>query len=551
MQGTEYRVRGDSDSHNGVLWERQSAPTILEFIRRKIMPESPTIISEENIPFLDSLIIEEYLYEKIEHKQANNSRSWHSKVARPSELMIDLQESASLPVSSPILRYNLIPRAVVGHATEGHVMFSENHGFGKRVNTSLEDIISDEVLRALTKEDGSSAYSGREEFLTETQELINSIANLLTRSVNTYDKTIRATDEEGKPILGLGFLKNVDLNPQALLTGYYFGAHFDDYKDIRKEAERLHGLNYGGGETYLVDRELAAGLGIDLKEFTSGDYTDEVLKVQPFEKRMNIFKNIGLVKDMSGIDFAKTKNWEEVLEQGENMIDNNLHIQQYIREKKGKGGSDDVLIRLASFLKYNGNYKSKNSAWYNGLQVGAQLADFVDTLEKATAIYIPHGMDNGLAKFIEQKWLDKARNDPTYRKVHNIKPGQLEKEEYALVDKKELVTLTALGINPRTQIHSSARYFLKRQEIPGLTATDTAEYTTTIEQEFLYMQKKLEDLGCNMNNIHGKPSLEGELYENSGILIGFNRQPFKYFMTHFENNVLPFALRKTVPKKQI
>jgi len=61
-----------------------------------------------------------------------------------------------------------------------------------------------------------------------------------------------------------------------------------------------------------------------------------------------------------------------------------------------------------------------------------------------------------------------------------------------------------------------------------------------LEQEFLYMQNKLETLGCNTNSKMGK-KLVGNLCPNSDVLIGFTRTPFQEFIDYIDIHVIPYA----------
>lgn len=547
----------------------------LEIIQSRIRPELPISmikIKKENVPYLDTRVLVEYMRQEIKVNGVNNRKTWESYKASKDEIITDI-ELDDVIISSPELQNNLKLRSTAGHAREGHVYFKkENGGPGPKPNTTLEDIISDRVLQELVDENDQLLYRNRNEYLEETQEKINDVAKFLVNCVNSYKKSLKPIDSTGNPLLGIDFLKEFQVNPQAVLKGYFFGAFFDNYDEIRKEVEQKFQVNYGGGETYLANIKLIKKAGVHLTEFTTNNYIDEIIQEQPHNKKIKIFKDADLIINVPEPD-TKRKTWSQILEEdGIDLTKSSTNfIQQYIRTKSGRGGADDVLVRLAAFIDFNEDYKNKTAEWYNGLQLGAQLADIVDTLEKATKYFVQGGQDEVLGKFINNLWLEKT-NDRTYRNIHNINLKDIKNKDFALVDKNQIIYLTALGINPkREQIHSSVKYFLKYQEmnIPNtqlntnkkLTFKNAQELkdfmnstsiidTTAIEQEFLYMQKKLESLGCNMRNYNGQ-MLSGNLCPNSDVLIGFKRTPFKEFVSYMDNQVIPYAHKMSLkPEKE-
>lgn len=510
-----------------------------------------------NYSFIDLDVLIAYISEEMRVNGEENVSNW-DKQKPPDKKIINALKYSDLELSSPSLRYNLLPRAVLGHAREGHSLFRKRKKSNKYPNVSLNDIIKKEVLQELKNDSEKSIYKTTNQYLTESQDFINSIVDFLTIAINSY-KNISLADSKGQPILGLDPSLELELNPIAVLKGYYFGAHFDNYQDIRKPAEERYGLPYGGGTSQLINLDKLKKTGISLEELAKGNFSDEVLNAQPSEKISNALKKLRIIKKRKRVDYTKAKSWRNLLNKyGTNITPNHnkKYLQQYIRTAKGRGGADDVLIRLAAFIDFDYRYKTRDSAWYNGLQIGAQLADFVDTLEKAASYYLPDGQDESSAKYIEQKWLRKARNDPEYRKIFKIKKEDLKENKFVLVDKEQIIRLTALGINPKKgQIHSSARYFLREQEVANedldnsLTGKSADKYTTnTITQEMLYMQDKLSKMGVNMADKKGNFPIKGKLCENSDILIGFHKIPLKMFISYMDENVIPYA--KTVSFKQ-
>jgi len=498
--------------------------------------QPPIITNLNTIPFLDLDVIIQHLTNKTLEQKLDNKMAWLSKVAESEDIAEDIH-STGFPIISKPLYDNLLVRSIVGHAANGHSWFGNEFGPGKMPNTTNENIVSNEVFNLLQEYTSATPkYSNSSEYFNETQGFIDDIVNVLERAVNSYKKTITLNDEKKDAFLGIDLFNDIEIDPQALLKGFYYGAQFDSYEDIRKIAEEKYDLRYGGGEEYLLNKDKVINTGINLKEFSTQNYLDNMLLAQPHKKRIKLFEKMGILLANEEINFEKFDSWSSLLEKhGRDMTSKEYagFFRQYLRTKKGKGGSDDTLIRLAAFIDFDEQYKSRGSAWYNGLQIGAQLADLIDTLEKATAYFVPGGQDVAIAKYIEQKWLKKARANKTYRQIHKIKTESLVNNEYALVNKEQIIMLTALGINPKEEIHSSARYFLKVQN-------PDKHPTSTIEQEFIYMQNKLSELGIDMTQ-SGEKVFSGTQCENTDVLIGFRKQPFKSFINHMDNDVFPIA----------
>lgn len=540
----------------------------LAVIYSRVRPNFPNKmvnnIKQKDVPFLDPDVISEYLRQEIEINGKSNKKIWDHYKATSEDLITDIKLDDVL-ISSPKMQYNLKVRSTAGHAAEGHVYFNKNFGGspGKKVNTTLENIISNEVLEKLFSEQNKSIYSGKIQYVEETQSFINDIANFLITCTNSYKKILSPVTNSGEPLLGIEFFNKLQVDPQAVIKGYFFGAFFDNYDIIRKSVEEKFGVNYGGGEAYLANIELIKRAGINLSNFKSNCYNDKIIEVQPHKKKIEVLKKAKILLDIPEPNFNKF-SWEQILEKdGVDLTLPKYHnvIQQYIRTKTGRGGADDVLIRLAAFIDFDKNHKNKTAEWFNGLQLGAQLADIIDTLEKSTKYFLQGGQDETLAKFINKLWLNKIK-DTTYRQVHNINVDSIVDHDFALVDKNQIIYLTSLGINPkRTQIHSSTKYFLKYQEmtveninlqtekklifkdgseLQEFLRGNTAIITSALEQEFLYMQNKLETLGCNMNSKVGK-KLIGNICPTSEILIGFTKIPFREFVDYMDLNVIPYA----------
>lgn len=522
-----------------------------------------------NLSEIPEDVLTDYIKKEFDYNIRFKEIHWNNRKASTEQLRLDIAVSDFFETYSPKLHTNLLIRAIIGHAREGHVHFQGE----KFPNTTLADVINDDVLKG--------KYQSAASYLDETQSFINSIAEFLIGAINSNHKTINFRSPDGQPLLGMNFLADLKFDTLALLKGFYFGAHFDNYAEIRSAAEDRYGINYGGGVSRLINKDLVMRSGIHLDQFKTWDYNDPLLRSQSSFKLLDAFEKSGLFLPDKEVYYSDYNSWNDLIEnEGTNNSKDNNIVMEYFKTVKGRGGSDDVLIRLASFIDFDSHFKQKDASWYMGLQLGAGLADWVDTYEKATTYYIPGGQDETMAKFLQAKWISRVRRDANYRKMHNIKPYN-SYDGHILVNKDQLIKLTGLGINPKGgAIHSSARYFLRLQKIDpddlgnitlnGFEQINTAidsnccftknedsdesiylPKTTSFHQELIYMQLKLDNLGCKIRNPDGSFPIKGKLALNSEILVGFEKRPLKHFVNHMDNNVIPYALKamKAEPNK--
>ncbi|MEM4755726.1 MAG: hypothetical protein QW594_01195 [Candidatus Woesearchaeota archaeon] len=491
---------------------------------------------------MDLLVLVPYV--KQTYTSPENILHWEKKVASKEAIIIDLQMS-DYYIDSKRLKYNIIPRTVLGHAQQGHASFAKTEG--PKPNTALEDIIEDGVIQEIKDQEKKSVYASSKDYREETHHLCLEITSMFEKALHSYEPYFYLVHDDGSPLLGIEMLKHLKLSTQAFLQGGFFGGKFDNYREIRQEAEQRFNLYYGGGEEFLLNRNAAKQYGFDLDAFTENNYHDELLNAYlDYEHRLALFFELGILLPNKTIPLAEYPRWEELLSQeGIDMTactDQDI-IQQYVRIKQGKGGSDDLLIGLASLIEFDNPKNQYAPEDIIARRLGAQFADTLDTLVKSTKYYVPGGYDEQFFTFLEQQWIKKARSDDQYRKAHQIDTKRLEKEAYALVDKDEIIRLVALGINPsQAPLHSSTRYFLKVQNLEKMK-------TTAIEQEMLYLQDFFERCGFMMRS-NGEPFIKGTLVSgDADIKIGFHQQPFDYFKMHFNQAMMTAMNMYMIPKE--
>lgn len=524
----------------------------LKFIAKGSKSYPVKNIKLENLDALPLSLLSSYLRINFpDEKRFKNTLFWEEKVAVDEDIIRDLKVSGDgFNLLPPTLLSNLTPRAVVGHAQNGHSTFSSTK---IAPNTSLDDIISENVLTSYFDKKGKPFYDSTYAFLHETQNYINSFAHLIDVATNPK-VTSSKMDLKKSPMFGFDFLKNLPFDSYAFLKGLFFGGYFDNYSTVRKGVKAKYGTDMGGGRTYLINKSLLKGLGISIHELTSGKYKDPVLKRLSYDKRMSLFSHIGLIKNDSELDYKNANSWNDILDQASPVPEG--YFQEYIREQPGPGGSDDLLCMGAAFIDFKPENIRRDPLWYLWLQMGSRGADFVDTLTKATEFYLPGGQDEVLAKYANAAWLKKLRTNKYYASEIGINLKKLERdldragsEEFALVSLNELVDITAAGINPSrakfkstgdSSIHSSARYFVKQQNsFKDYTnfnkSYPTKGITNTLDQQLFATFKYLKKAGANVEY-----SDKQFIYPlESNTKVGFQQHLLPDVINYFSKQLFP------------
>lgn len=536
----------------------------LKFVAKSSELYNPNKIKKND---LDSVPLDVLsLYLKINYPEEDrfkNTLFWQDKVATKEEIIIDL---VNAPIGFDLIPRelvgNLTPRAVVGHAQNGHCEFSMN----AKPNTTLEDVINDDILIHFKDKNKFPYYKSAKEFLFETQKYIDNVAELVDMAVDpNIISSIDNKINSSKLLFNFNFLKGLPVNLHAFLKGVSFGGYFDNYEDVRSPIFERYGVEMGGGRTWLVNKKMLMGLGIGIQDLNKSKYKDEIIKHLSPKRRMELFHYSGLVKKDTVIDYKHAKRWQDILDQSEPIPKG--YFQEYIRDIIGPGGSDDILCMSAAWIDFNPKNIRRDPLWYFWLQMGARSTDFVDTLTKSSARYLPGGQDKAIAKFANAAWLDKVRNTKYYASEIGVDRHKLEKnlekqgnEDFALVLLDELIDMTAVGINPSKYIfskskdpaiHSSARYFSKAQSSNGIDYTNFNDssfskgVTTAMDQQIFVAHKYLKKLKANVE-------LDGKFIHPlvGSSEIGFQKHPLAKVVEYFSRYIFP-VISKPLKRKEL
>lgn len=250
----------------------------------------------------------------------------------PQELIVqDMRQMASLhllrttwPVEELIFM-----QSIEGHAHEGHGCFG-----GKRYPDTTIDLIAGALRKY--------PFAVQE----ARQHLIDQVKGYMEAALEGRDGS-RLLCPDGSSLFGIGWLRDLEVNPRDLLRGFYLGT-VRDQPEIRKKLEETLQIKIGTGDCYPVNTSVMDSLGLDGYDLATGSH----------EQKLEEYRKRGLIVEVRSRD-AAGKEIEYL----------------YIRHRKGPGSSDDAAIAGAGML-YN-----RDAA------LGAFLADAVDTIEKYTPYF--------------------------------------------------------------------------------------------------------------------------------------------------------------------
>lgn len=462
----------------------------------------------------------------------NNTNEWNKQIAAQKEIRKDYKYTCSaIETINSELKGNLNPRAIVGHAQSKHCTFRGVKG--NRGNTTLDDIVKN---------------IGYRYFYHESQNAINKVGYLVDKLID--EPHIKTPLKVKRPLFGIPLYQNFLTQP--FLEGIFYGGLFDNYEDLRVEAEKKYNIKIGGGESWLINKRILKSLGINIKELTSGNYNLDFLNNLNYKERTEVFKKIGLIKEKNEINLNNMNSWNEVLEEVIPYNQHGSYFQEYIRYQKGSGVSDDYACLSSAFL--NWKTPSKDTNWgliFHNKMNGSNASDTVDTLCKGTKYFVSEGFDELIAKYANKRWFDLLKNK-NFREQISMSDEEFRKIEenpnYALVSKEQLIDFIALNKNPllrsivpKTQgdkieeVHSSARYFLQKQndEKYGVKSY-------TLEQERLMAMRILSE---ELNKYGIRKIKANEFYSNNKLigkqLIGFNRSDFNSVFNYYRREIVP------------
>lgn len=247
----------------------------------------------------------------------------------------------------------LLMQSVEGHAHEGHAAFRRR----RYVNTTMDDIVASlgRDWRAITR---------------QRQGLIDAIAHWARRAIAGEAGPLLVTGE-GECLLDMGLFRQIEIEPAAVLRGFYVGALRDDL-EVRRRAEEKYDLRVGGGRSYLVDVEHMRRMRLNARRLAEGEH----------ESQINYYREQGLIV---GDECER-----------EELPDDRVRYL-YIRHRTGSGTSDDAAMLAA------GKLFGPSGA------IGAFLADAVDTLEKYASRCADQ--DDEIGRMIAEDWPGLAVSD--------------------------------------------------------------------------------------------------------------------------------------------
>lgn len=239
-----------------------------------------------------------------------------------------LVKKETLNTTAEIERLILL-QSIEGHAHNGHGAFRQRR---------LVDITTSDVVKALGLD--------RKAIRGKRQVLIDDIFRWaeLALSGKQPDELVNG---EGKPLLGVPQFSENKVNGPDVLKGLYIGGLRDD-SDVRKMVEEKYGVNIGGGTCYLVDVKVMKKMGFDAEKLAHSANAENIAD----------FRKNGLIVDIP-----------------DNEVDEDEVHYLYIRDRLGKGHSDDMTMVAAGVL------------YGRDVALGVWLADAIDTLEKFSTKY--------------------------------------------------------------------------------------------------------------------------------------------------------------------
>jgi hypothetical protein len=213
-------------------------------------------------------------------------------------------------------------QSLAGRAHEGHGSFH-----GRRFVDTTEDDIA-EALRL----DPMGVRRDR-------QRLLNDIKGYARRAMaGTAPRLL--LDDDGEPLLGLGWFRFMEVEPRDILRGLYLGG-LRDTPEARAEAEARFGTAIGAGRLYFVDTRVMRRLGLHGDQLAQGEHAGHLERYH-----------------REGLTVEEPPAAEGPIR------------YMYIRHRRGSGASDDAAICAGSMR------------WGGSVSAGVFLADAMDTLEK-------------------------------------------------------------------------------------------------------------------------------------------------------------------------
>jgi hypothetical protein len=235
-------------------------------------------------------------------------------------------------------------QSLTGRAHEGHGGFR-----GRRYVDTAED----DVAAALRLD----PWAVRQ----DRQELLDSIGAYARRAM-AGEAPEYLLDEDGEPLLGMGFFRFMPVIPHDVLRGLYLGG-LRDTPEARIDAEKRYGVTIGTGKMFFVNTEVMRRMDLHGDRLANEDH----------EAQIDAYRDAGLIVETPPAP------------------DNPISFM-YVRYHRGPGASDDAAI-VAGGLKWGGS-----------VSAGIFLADAIDTLEKYVPLDRYGDQDADLGRVIEREY---------------------------------------------------------------------------------------------------------------------------------------------------
>lgn len=233
----------------------------------------------------------------------------------------------------------LLMIAVASHAHSGHGAFR---------GRQFVDTTEDHVARALGLD------PRREQKLR--QSWIDGVRDYALAAARGMAPPYAVNDRE-QPLIGIGILRWIKVDPREVLIGLLLGGHRDS-PQFRRLAQAKYGIAIGYGRAHPVSVHRMLEEGLNARELASRSH----------EPQLDEYMEKGIILP----DFTEVGGDVQNL---------------YVRYQIGPGASDDAAVLAAGKL------------YGIGAAVGCYLADAIDTLEKYTAN--PTDADEEISALIE------------------------------------------------------------------------------------------------------------------------------------------------------
>jgi len=429
--------------------------------------------------------------------------------------------------------------AITGHAANGHGAFNRRGKSSRFPNTTVNDI-----LKALSKHPDISKFV--DDGLIPNKDYFN--PEILRKEVQSHgpDKLVRIVEnyfngppnqkfytiKKGTNLCGLVFDSDYVIDMLESLRGYRFSGGMDT-GFFREKAALRYKWMMGWGDTVAGNIPEVKKHFCSLTELSEKKYEhSRFFHLLNHKKMMGVFKKLGMIADIDEPDFdelerkqGKKVTWDLIKEKYSFNINWDWE-NIYVREKRGKGISDDIAVTNAGFLTdtfRTRDYIPSKHAVFSRILFSI-IGDRVDTYEKISNPAFNSGQDSIIAQYFNYLFKNKCKSGE-YRKFNQIRD---DLKDYNLLNDSIMrdYCITSANIVNKDEdiIHSSMRHFGRKQE-----------GTCMIEQIFIFVNQLLEEFKNNptkRNSLYSNCEVPYDLLNSSkpiDIEVGFHRVPINKY----------------------